>query len=402
MGWSVFDKIKKISTIVLIIPVVRFFWRLIRIFSRQNKKNIAFFHTEKVFYDNSRYLFEHLLKNGEENAFLLLKNKKLYVNLLPVYPGKVYLASSFKGMQQFRKTQNIVISYGTSVMEFFPFYLDPVYQNIIYLGHGIPMKKIGRQVSRWQSPFYQKLLQPYTFASCSSLLEKFILASSFQLKIDNVWVTGSPRNDVLFEYAGKKNLKISSHPFQNRKVILYAPTWREFGNTTRFFPFPDFDAEKLLHFLESKDILLLLRGHKEEIKNAGGLFSGNPVLNQRIMPANQDIFPDVVELLPYVDVLITDYSGMYFDFLPFNKPIVFIPYDLEQYNKYKGILFPYNEFMAGQKTLTQSDFVEVLEKCLAMPGELSDKRLEMTRLFYRYQDSMACERIYQNLKILTR
>ncbi|HON18758.1 MAG TPA: CDP-glycerol glycerophosphotransferase family protein [Salinivirgaceae bacterium] len=398
MGWTFFSKVKKIFTVALIIPAIRLFWNGVRFFSKQNKQIILFFHTEKVFYDNSKLLFEFLIAKGDNNSFLLLKNRKLYLSLQEKYPNRVFYTKSIQGFNLFRKSPNIVISYGTSAIEFFPYYLNAKKQNIIYLGHGIPMKKIGRQVARWSSPFFEKLLQSYTYATCNSLLERFVLASSFKLLVDNVWITGTPRSDKLFSSRPKVNPLESVIPFPDSKVVLYAPTWRELGNSTGFFPFPDFDANKLLHYLESKNIVILLRGHKEEIKNAGGRFSGSKFQHKRIVAANQDVFPDVVDILPFVDILVTDYSGMYFDFLPFNRPVIFIPYDLNEYNKYKGLLFPYNEYMIGEKVLTQSDFIAALEKGILEPEKDAERRMEIMKLFYNHRDTNSCERIYEKIK----
>lgn len=397
MGLSFFNKTKKIFTVIVILPLLRIIHRFTGIFFRQHCQQIVFFHTESIFYDNSKYLFEYLLIEKNANVSIIVKNKALHSQLCKKYPGKVHYACSWKGFKIFRKAKINVISYGTSAMEFFPYYLDIKKQHIIYLGHGIPMKKIGRQVARWKHPFFGRLLQPYSFATCNSILEKYVLASSFHVDADNIWITGSPRNDKLFEYVGGKLKPAIPDYLAGKKIVLYAPTWREMGSETRFFPFPDFDAEALLHFLKQNNIIILLRGHKEEIKNTGNRFSNHLVMDHVIMTANQDKFPDVIEMLPFVDILITDYSGMYFDFLPFDKPMIFIPYDLKEYNRYKGLLFPYDDFTAGRKVFTQAAFIESLTEAINQPDKNKTKRDEMNRLFYRFTDTGACERIYQHI-----
>ena len=65
----------------------------------------------------------------------------------------------------------------------------------------------------------------------------------------------------------------------------------------------------------------MLRGHINE----GVIGEELETYNNRIISANQDKFEDVMELLKYVDVLITDYSSIYIDFLLLDRPIIFLP-----------------------------------------------------------------------------
>ena len=75
----------------------------------------------------------------------------------------------------------------------------------------------------------------------------------------------------------------------------------------------------------------MLRGHINE----GVIGEESETYNNRIISANQDKFEDVMELLKYVDVLITDYSYIYIDFLLLDRPIIFLPYDIDDYQQYR-------------------------------------------------------------------
>ena len=68
---------------------------------------------------------------------------------------------------------------------------------------------------------------------------------------------------------------------------------------------------------------------------------------------------DINEILPAVDLLITDYSGIYLDFLLCDNPVMFIPYDLKQYQtELRGLLFDYDLFTPGSKIDTLKNFIK--------------------------------------------
>jgi len=375
--------IKKILTVLIVSPLQNILFTLLN-FVRKDKNIILFFHTEAVFYDNSRYLFKYMINENDTNSILLLKNKSLYLKMKQTYPGKAYYYLSFKGLLIFLRSKTIIISYGTSKTEFFPYFLNSKQKNIVYLGHGIPMKRIGKLTKQFNIWFKSKLLQKYTYCTCSSTIEKFILKSAFDISFDNILITGSPRNDVIFKATHRPKPK-SKYDYLNKKVILYAPTWRNYG--TKFFPFDDFNLKCINDFLNEQDAVILLRCHKEEINNV------KPFLSERIILADQSVFPDIVELLPFVNILITDYSGVFFDFLPFNKPIIFIPYDLEKYQKSKGLLFDYKNFTEWC-IKNQFDLIDSISLYLEYRIMNNKKMIDN---FYLYHDQNNCKRIHEFL-----
>ena len=229
------------------------------------------------------------------------------------------------------KTKNIVISHGSDASYFFPYFLDIKSKNIINLWHGIPLKRLSLQVKGIRESKSRSRFQKFSSICAASTFEQFLLASCFEMHIDDIWITGTPRNDYLLY---PNNELLQEHSYLNKKVILYAPTWREYGDRSSFFPFEDKDLERLNAFLETQDAYLLMRGHREEMERISENYGEEKL--SRILPAHQEFFPDAQRLLAHVDVLVTDYSSIYLDFLLLDKPMIFIPYDLEKYQSYRG------------------------------------------------------------------
>jgi len=291
-------------------------------------------------------------------------------------------------MKLFLKTKNIVISHGSDASYFFPYFLDVKSKNIVNLWHGIPLKRLSLQVKGIRESKSRSRFQKFTSICAASTFEQFLLASCFEMHIDDIWITGTPRNDYLLY---PNNELLQEHSYLNKKVILYAPTWREYGDRSSFFPFEDKDLKRLNAFLETQDAYLLMRGHREELERISENYGEEKL--SRILPSHQKIFPDAQRLLAHVDVLVTDYSSIYLDFLLLDKPMIFIPYDLEQYQSYRGFLFDYDTHTPGDKVGTQAEFMESIDRALNKPELGAIERAQMKNLFHTYEDGKSSERI---------
>lgn len=390
---------QKIVFLHMVIFILRNFYYLLEKLVRKDKRIALFFLTEKYYYDNSKYLFEYMRGKEDFKSILFTANKSLYTTLQEKFPGKVVYAWSIKGFFLFLRTKNVIISYGISAAPFFPYYLHEKCKRVIYLGHGIPMKKMGVQTRVWQKYGKRYQLQKYSYMAACSPLEQIMHGAGFNIDMNHVWVSGLPRNDYLLS-AQKEEAIIEKHPYLNQKVILYAPTWREETQSAEFFPFQDFDSEQLDAFLEKEQAYILVRGHKEDIKRADELSRFDVSKMKRVIKADQELFPDVYEVLPYVDVLITDYSSIWIDYLLLDRPVVFIPYDLEEYKKTKGLFLDFEKNAPGYKAGSFSEFVNQISTYLNHPQEHANWRKEICDMYHTHQDADSSKRIYHLIKEL--
>ena len=390
---------RKIVFLHLVIFILRNFYYLIEKLVRKDKRIALFFLTEKYYYDNSKYLFEYMREKDDFKSILFTANKTLCAELQNKFPNEVVYAWSLKGLWLFLRTKHVIISYGTSAAPFFPYYLHEKCKNIIYLGHGTPMKKMGLQTEVWQKYGKRFQMQKYSYMAACSPLEQIIHGAGFNIDMNQVWLSGLPRNDYLLS-TKKDEALIAKHPYLNQKVILYAPTWREETQSAEFFPFQDFDSDQLDTFLEKEQAYILLRGHKEDIKRADELSRFDVSKMKRVIKADQDLFPDVYELLPYVDILLTDYSSIWIDYLLLDRPIVFIPYDLEEYRKTKGLFLDFEKNTPGYKANNYNAFQSQLKIYLNKPQEHAEWRKYICDMYHTHQDSNSCERVYRLIKEL--
>lgn len=262
---------------------------------------------------------------------------------------------------------------------------------VVNLWHGIPLKKIAlmeEHAGRLQKIYFRKLFsEKYTYILTTSSHLVSVMAKSFAVPSGKVKVWGQPRNDSILQSSSREAFlhKIGVQPEQCRKLILYAPTFRD-GKETWLFPFADYDGRGLDEFLEKKGWYMCLRTHLSENLDASRFSSAH------IRFANEDVADDIAQWMGCFDLLITDYSSIYLDYLLLEKPIVFLPYDKEEYLKNRGMNFPYDKVTPGPKPQNQKDFLGSMEMLLEGEDSFVKKRKKCNDYFNQVKEP-CCERI---------
>ncbi|MFO7867937.1 MAG: CDP-glycerol glycerophosphotransferase family protein [Bacteroidales bacterium] len=362
----------------------------------KNKRVLLVLESEPLFMDNGKHFFLYARQRSEMQTYFFVKSKTLFVELNKQYPHEIVYAKSLQALLLFLKSRHVIMAYAVARNAFFPYYLLRSKKNIIYMGHGIKLKRLSHQVARYRVNNNRVLLQKYSYTTACSDIERIVDAACFDIWMENVWITGYPRNDFLLCEDTHKNLD-EKFSYLKKRILLYAPTWRELNHSTEFFPFADYDPKELNLFLREKDVYLLIRAHKQELLKSNSGYGSDLYDCDRIVYAGNDIFPDVSELLVYTDILITDYSSIYIDFLLLDRPVMFFCHDLEQYKATNGLLFDYNSVTPGDKVFSQREFLESINTYLENPSIHSDKRQMITEQFHNFYDCDASKRIYENI-----
>ena len=218
------------------------------------------------------------------------------------------------------------------------------------------------------------------------------MARSFAVSEDKIKGWGQPRNDGLFQKNDCHEILGQLFPDlpEYTKTVLYAPTFRDYGQV-QLFPFKDFDQKQLEAFLDEKNMLLFIRTHVAEQGSAA------PYLGKRIRFLGNEQAEDVTGILNIFDCLITDYSSIYIDYLLTDKPMIFLPYDRQQYLDGRGMNFDYDDVTPGPKPETFNDFLDALS-----PKEdfWKSERTRVNRLFNEIQHPCAADICNKVLKMI--
>ena len=112
---------------------------------------------------------------------------------------------------------------------------------------------------------------------------------------------------------------------------------------------------------------------------------------------------DIYETLCTYDVLITDYSSIYFDFLLTGKPIIFLPYDLDRYTvSDRQFYYKYEDVTPGSKARDWHDVAKILADLDSMSSHWQQQYLQTLDRFHQYKDGKSCERVVAAIQNLVR
>ncbi len=354
----------------------------------KDKKTILIGIPNASFYnDNSKYFFEFLWKKEDHDFefYLLTKNKKLYDKLKINFGHHIIYAFSFKALLVYLRAKFVLLSNGNG--DIFPYLPTNKKQIVINMWHAITFKNVG-YLSKVNVQGKINLNLNY-FLVCSET-ERQRMMDAFKYSKETFITFGYPRNDIYF---GQKNRQKAAG---KKTTILYLPTFRDTA-PTEFFPFSDFDKNELNDFLSKNNVEIIIKPHKRDSTNQRlvDIVKDNPNIRIKTSVVN-DI--DIQQMLLDCDILLTDYSSVYFDFLLLDRPIIYIPYDLEAYLEERGLLYDFDEVTCGDKTLTQKEFIESIKNNLENPAKDELRRKEITERFHLYNDGQASDRLFNFIK----
>jgi len=370
-----------------------FLIRCINLIIPKSSKRILFI-SKPDFSDNTKIFYDYMKVNGDKELIWLCFDSKVAATLNEKFGISTAVIKSFKGIKLYFTSKYIVTSSG-SLWQF-----KAKSQKQFDLWHGIPLKNI---ICLEEDTPLKKLGNNITMRFATSSLTKTILAAAFQFYPKKICITGQPRTDALFTKGNLEKIIPQYKLFD--KVVFYMPTYRkgykdkndgrEFSSKN-IFGFETFDFEKFQKLLAEKNILLLVKLHPYEEK----LFIKEFACSSNVsFISHQMLYEnglDVNEILGDIDILMTDYSSVYFDFLLLNKKLIFIPTDIKEYDLKRGFVFEnYNDVTPGEKVFTQSELENAL---MNVEDEYEANRLYLKNMLHRYCDNKSCQRVWEHIK----
>ena len=267
--------------------------------------------------------------------------------------------------------------------------------------HGTPLKKLGMDIESESGNALYTINEikkrychsgkrfTYMISPSKFVTEKYI--SAFNLKElnkeDIIVEKGYPRNDFLSNYQESdiKRIKEGLNIPNNKKVILYAPTWRDNQHTNgvgyTYKSQVDFDY---LYDQLSDEYIILFRAHYL-------VANGFDFDKYEGFIYNVSSYPDINHLYVVTDLLITDYSSVFFDFATLNRPMIFYMYDLKEYaSELRGFYIDLEE-LPGPIIEEEDELVNVIKKDVF--GQYDSKYSEFKNKYTYLDDGNASKRV---------
>ncbi|RLA52284.1 MAG: hypothetical protein DRR42_08000 [Gammaproteobacteria bacterium] len=354
--------------------------------------------------DNAKYLFEYVNQHTDIQAIWISKNHAV-VDELVSKGFQAYFERSREALHYAKRAKIAVITHrGNRKTSDLPFQAFSKKTKIIQLWHGIPLKKIAyddtlfsfrhdEHSCKWKiKQLLKKLLFPFlNYVNDPALIlalsdeSRSIFARAFRMPEKKVIVTGYPRNDVLLTHT-------TARENQTIKNVIYMPTFRgaEHSNLDLFLQC-GFDVEKLDLFLRNKKMNFYIKLHVFN-RPTGQLL-------QQLAKATNISFlehDNIYEILEKYDLLITDYSSVYLDYLLLNRPIIFAPFHHDNYVKQdRGFYFNYDDVTPGPKVKNWDEIMEQL--CIFSEDTtcFAKERSAIKDRFHYFQDNQSTRRVYE-------
>lgn len=341
--------------------------------------------------DSSKYLFEYVSQNHPEIKAIWLTNDRATLELIKKKGYPVFNAYSLKGYWLSMRARFGFVVTCTGDLNFF---INP--KEVINLWHGNPLKKImhddrfhfiapaQNRLKRILSPYARDQRFDYTLAS--SELEATNLASAFNTNSSRILVTGLPRNQVFAKPVD---------PNRTSYNVMYMPTHRGQGefDVTQFF---SDEIDQINTRLAESEITLWVKLHFYDMQRLPTLH----YTNIRFLD-DQQIEQDIYSVMDQVDLLATDYSSVYFDYLLADRPLVFLPFDLEDYMAgERELYYDYDDVTPGPKCRSWSEAIDWFEKFKEQPERFSEERSRIKSLFHNARADEICENVFRTVRQL--
>ncbi|HKL79998.1 MAG TPA: CDP-glycerol glycerophosphotransferase family protein [Mobilitalea sp.] len=266
--------------------------------------------------------------------------------------------------------------------------------------HGTPLKKlvfdieeVSSATPRYKQQVYKQsrawdyLIAPNAFSS-----ETFRRCFMFD---NRMLETGYPRNDILHSpdrdrISAKVKRKLGIP--ESKKTILYAPTWRddEFYAKGQY----KFELHLNLEYMRrelGEEYVLLLRTHYF-------IADSLDVSSLQGFAYNLSKYDDISELYLISDILITDYSSVFFDYANLKRPMLFFTYDLEKYRDVlRGFYFDIEKEVPGPLVYTTEEVVEAVRNVKSIQIEYKQRYENFYGRFCEWEDGHASQKVVESV-----
>lgn len=269
--------------------------------------------------------------------------------------------------------------------------------------HGTPLKKLaldmqevhmpGTNTEKYKRNFI-KATRKWDYLISPNRYSTEIFKRAFQFE-NNIMETGYPRNDYLVNennITEINRIKQKMNLPKDKKVILYAPTWRddEYHGRGRY----KFDIPLDMDYMKDslgEEYIILFRMHYLIAENLD-LSSYNN------FAFDASLHEDIRELYLIADMLITDYSSVFFDYAILRRPMLFYVYDIDTYrDQLRGFYIDFEKEAPGPLVKSTESLVEEIRKVENEPSPKLESIEKFHERFCALEDGRASERVVKEL-----
>ena len=336
------------------------------------EENMIFFESffGKSYSGNPKYLYEKMLEMGMDKDYKFIwtysgENKDIIPGN-PIIVDKYEAGDYYKYLALSKYWINNII---------FPVHNKRGGNVYLQTWHGTPLKKLGFDITipgpevEGRENFYKESRNwDYLISSNNYSTNIFKRAFKFHKEVLEL---GYPINDIFFKDNEEfiNSLKSKLNIDENKKIILYAPTWKddEKKESWEHYFNLEIDLESLYNELKDEYVILLKMHH---------LISEGLEIDEKMKDFAIDLsdYDDVQELYIMADILLADYSSVFFDYAHSRRPILFFVPDLEHYiENVRGLYLDMKTDMPGPLIMDNDQLIDTIKNIDSVMEEYEEK-----------------------------
>lgn len=279
----------------------------------------------------------------------------------------------------------------------------PGHTTYLQTWHGTPLKRLavdmeevhmpGTNTEKYKRNFTEEAAK-WDYLISPNAYSTEIFARAFQFNKTMI-ESGYPRNDFLHtdnNFETVQALKEKMELPDDKKVIIYAPTWRDdqFYKKGKYKFDLDLDLKKLKDEI-GDEYVIILRMHYLVAEN----FDLEPYKG---FAFDFSSYEDIRELYMVSDLLITDYSSVFFDFANLRRPMVFFVPDIETYrDKLRGFYFDFERDAPGPLVKTTDEVIDKIRETQASDYCLPDIFEPFYKKFCYLEEGRSAEKVVETV-----
>ncbi len=279
----------------------------------------------------------------------------------------------------------------------------PKHTSYIQTWHGTPLKKLAADMKQVHMPGTDTEQYKFNFINEAKKWDYLISPNAYSSRIfkrafqykKRIIESGYPRNDFLLNNNENDKIKLLKKRLNlpmDKKILLYAPTWRDnlFYEKGRYrFNIP-LDLKQMQSQL-GEGYIVLLRLHYLVAENLD-------ISDFKGFVYDFSLHHDIRELYLVSDILITDYSSVFFDYANLKRPMLFYVYDIEEYrDNLRGFYMDFETEAPGPLIKTTEHLINEIKNIEVTGYHESDKLKYFYDTFCYLEDGFASERVVKEI-----
>lgn len=348
---------------------------------------------------NDRAVFEEVRLDPNIKKVVLTRSKEI---LLAGENIEILPLQSREGQERLMRCKYIFVKHTPRENALYPLRAD--LHRFINLWHGIPLKRIGYTSLDLKDKLASVADQHSRCHSVisSSKIDRLAMASAFYpLSFHHIWLTGLPRNDFILRPEDRlpvdlqDDLKRLDQQLAGKRLVLFAPTFRN-SQGDGYYRFSQDEKQRLSLCLNQHNALLGIREHMADTANS----YSSELQDVPVIQLGNAHFSNIEMLYRQSDVLITDYSSCFIDFMLTGKQQICFAFDLESYaQNERGLFYDLETVFPGPICQTFDTLLQALDRALTHGSAALDPDYALKRkIFFDYIDDSNSARVVEHVK----